>query len=57
LGALSDALPAAEVLTTFKAAVPDTAESPLPDEEREHAARTADASKSREVSFVIEHER
>jgi hypothetical protein len=57
LGALSDALPAAEVLTTFNAAVPETAESPLPDEEREHAARTAGATRRREVSFVIEHER
>ena len=57
LGALSDALPAAEVLTTFNAAVPETAESPLPDEEREHAARTAGATRRREVSFVIELER
>jgi hypothetical protein len=57
LGALSDALPAAEVLTTFKAAVPETAESPLPEEEREHADRTAEASRRREVSLVIELER
>ena len=56
LGALSDALPAAEVLT-FKAAVPETAESPLPEEEREHADRTAEASRRREVSLVIELER
>jgi len=57
LGALSDALPAAEVLTTFNAAVPETAESPLPDEEREHAAGTAEARRRREVSLVIELER
>jgi hypothetical protein len=57
LGALSDAVPAAEVLTTFKAAVPETAESALPDEEREHAARAAEANRRREVCFVIELER
>ena len=57
MGALSDAFPAAELLTTFNAAVPETAESLRPDEEREHAARTTETSRRREVCFVIEHER
>jgi len=57
LGALSDALPTAEVVTTFNAAVPETDESPLPEEEREHADRTAEPSRRREVSLVIELER
>jgi hypothetical protein len=57
LGALSDALPPAEVLTTFKAAVPETAESASPDEEREHPASIVEPSRRREVSLVIELER
>jgi hypothetical protein len=57
LGALSEALEAAEVLTTFKAAVPETAESPLPEEEREHPASVVKPSRRREVSLVIELER
>jgi hypothetical protein len=57
LRALSDALAAAEVLTTFNAAVPETAESPLPGEEREHPASVVEPSKRRGVSLVIELER
>jgi len=57
LGALSDALPTAEVVTTFNAAVPETAESPLPEEEREHADSVAEATTRRKRSLVIELER
>jgi len=56
-GAVSEAPPAAEVLTTLIAAVPEDAESAPPDEEREHAARVAVASIRREGSFLIELER
>jgi hypothetical protein len=56
-GALSEALPAAEVLTTLIAAVPEDAESAPPDEEREHAARVVEANMRREGSLVIALER
>jgi hypothetical protein len=55
-GVLSETLPAAELFTTFNAAVPEDESAP-PEEEREQAARVAKASVRRERSLVIELER